>query len=1574
MSLYRWLHISDLHFKTGDDPDQENMIATLLVACKNGKIQADFVIATGDFHNFTDKDNFEPAKTFLQSLIGALGLDISSDLFLVPGNHDQQPSAEKTKFMFALKSKSEKKENLDYSAYLTANSIRIQAILDDFYDYSQLATSLIKLYNPTNPCPVRPEDVHVRTWNNSINFLHLNTAVLSDGCRDHAEGIDIATACSPEIREMLDNGLPTLVLGHHSFFDLHPSFRDRLVQLFNQTNVWAYLAGDRHRLNFHGEDYLIDRKIGIAAWPNIVAGEMAASVDDTFANLGVIRYCWETDKNTVTPEHLVWERNSSGSGFTSLGWESLRPFPMYAKINSKLYFDLMESLAETRRTHPSFQLMEIDETLYPKGFRRFELSDCRAVGDKIEEARPMADFFSESWRSPTQNHLMLEGEGGIGKTVAVLSLITQKSLLPHNVPGIYIPLHRLRVSKEENSISRYICDEILLGDRIQFGELLSLSNMHWENGPRLVLLLDGFNEISLHDRYTIARDIEAWSRKNGVQTITASRFDVRNTLPGLSGEYHTIKLQPLPRDIISEYLLRNNVKMPDENSSLWDVIDYPLMLMLYSQTEVARNQRCAVPLAWRVAENAGEIIWNYLQQELLRCSQSSGNCADALNSVIATEYIAPFISWQMVRSNRFTLTEEEFEGYLSQATEHWRRADRTALPKHIRQVMRHTGGALTWPEIDSQFGMLTNRLNLFRIQENANGNIIRLMHQRFRDCFAAIHLINLTHAMPKEGLLSEAWRHSVDYYVMDFIADLIEETEAALLWEANREIKPTNQTAMRTMLELQKRKRQCDFSCLNFSDLDLRKIHLHAYRWPGKALINLPSDEALFENCYIGLETFMPEGHMSDVTAVAITPGGNRCVSASSDYTLRVWDMATGACLHVLEGHASRIYAVAITPDGSRCVSASWDNTLRIWDMAAGAFLYVLEGHKSSVYAVAITPDGSRCVSASWDNTLRVWDIATGACMQVLEGHSSYVSATAITSDCARCVSASRDNTLRVWDMATGACLYVLAGHTDNVNAVAITSDGGRCISTSEDETLRIWDIARGTCLHVLEGHEDNVTAVAITPDDGRCVSASSDDSLRIWDIATGECLHELKGHTHVVDGTAITPDGRRCVSMSRDYTLRIWDMATGICLNVLNGHTGNVNAVAIAPDGDRCVSASEDRTLRIWDIKTGVCLYMLKGYDNCAKAVEITADGSRCVSMSEENSLRVWDIKTGTCLQVLEGHTGLVYALALTPDGVRCVSASFDNSLRIWNMATGVCLNVLEGHTRKIFAVAITPDGNRCVSASSDTTLRIWDMATGVCLHVLEGHTQLIAAVAITPDGSRCVSASCDNTLRIWDMATGICLHVLTGHMSIVEAVAIAPDGSRCVSISSDKTLRIWGMATGVCLHLLEGNEDSIKAVAITPDGSRCVCASFDDTLHIWSMTTGAYLYALVGHKEWVNAVAIAPDGSRCISASRDNTLRIWDMETGVCLHVLEGHTDNVMIVKITQDGSRCVSASDDRTLRIWDMETGVCLKIICPIPGINLSGVNLKKAIITPHEHADVLRQNGAIVANLEEFSCSN
>jgi len=119
-------------------------------------------------------------------------------------------------------------------------------------------------------------------------------------------------------------------------------------------------------------------------------------------------------------------------------------------------------------------------------------------------------------------------------------------------------------------------------------------------------------------------------------------------------------------------------------------------------------------------------------------------------------------------------------------------------------------------------------------------------------------------------------------------------------------------------------------------------------------------------------------GHSYGVTAVAVSPDGQRIASGSQDNTIKIWDATTGQEEKTLAGHSDWVWGVAFSPDGRRIVSGSNDKTMKIWDATTGQEEKTLAGHSRSVSAVAFSPDGRQIVSGSWDKTIKIWDLTMG--------------------------------------------------------------------------------------------------------------------------------------------------------------------------------------------------------------------------------------------------------------------------------------------------------------------------------------------------------------------------------------------------------------------------------------------------------------------------------------------------------------------------------------------------------------------------------------------------------------------
>ncbi|BGP46258.1 SCF ubiquitin ligase complex subunit cdc4 [Rhodotorula kratochvilovae] len=239
-------------------------------------------------------------------------------------------------------------------------------------------------------------------------------------------------------------------------------------------------------------------------------------------------------------------------------------------------------------------------------------------------------------------------------------------------------------------------------------------------------------------------------------------------------------------------------------------------------------------------------------------------------------------------------------------------------------------------------------------------------------------------------------------------------------------------------------------------------------------------------------------------------------VTGSRDFSLRVWklpmpgkdrdylpkmpehedeqDPASMNPYHLrhLTGHSQAVRA--LSAKGDTLVSGSYDMEVRVWDISTGRCRHVLRGHSQKVYSVVYDHLRKQCASGSMDGTVRLWSTEAGECRAVLEGHTSLVGLLGLTHR--NLVSAAADWTLRIWDPATGACKHSLAAHQGAITC--FQHDEHKVISGS-DGTLKMWDVQTGEFVRDLLTNLTGVWQVAF--DQRYCVSAVSRNGRSEFEI-----------------------------------------------------------------------------------------------------------------------------------------------------------------------------------------------------------------------------------------------------------------------------------------------------------------------------------------------------------------------------------------------------------------------------------------------------------------------------------------
>lgn len=303
--MIRWLHISDLHIE--NKADWNSFKIELINKCKKiGKI--DLVIVTGDFHNFTDKNDFSLAKEFLNYLVEEFGLDIRKDLFVVPGNHDGTTEvAEKEIYIAAAMGKP-----------VDLDKKWVKKLLGAFDDYETFIKELIPNY-PTS----HPAGVHHRIWNGRINFIHCNTALVADGKQKNDQLMDIDNMAVEKYR----SDIPNIILAHNSFFDLNSEQQKRVQDIVRNYPVCAYLCGDQHIQQVKQITYEYNQNRQI---PCVVSYKSSPEPMDAYSVFGMIIGEWEENKKVANLKGWIWR---SGKGFETDALITEQEIDMLGRLN-----------------------------------------------------------------------------------------------------------------------------------------------------------------------------------------------------------------------------------------------------------------------------------------------------------------------------------------------------------------------------------------------------------------------------------------------------------------------------------------------------------------------------------------------------------------------------------------------------------------------------------------------------------------------------------------------------------------------------------------------------------------------------------------------------------------------------------------------------------------------------------------------------------------------------------------------------------------------------------------------------------------------------------------------------------------------------------------------------------------------------------------------------------------------------------------------------------------------------------------------------------------------------------------
>ena len=686
----------------------------------------------------------------------------------------------------------------------------------------------------------------------------------------------------------------------------------------------------------------------------------------------------------------------------------------------------------------------------------------------------------------------------------------------------------------------------------------------------------------------------------------------------------------------------------------------------------------------------------------------------------------------------------------------------------------------------------------------------------------------------------------------------------------------------------------------------------------------------------------------------------------------------------ILTGHTGPVNEVALSRDGRTAVSASSDGTIRVWDLskAGGTLRTVVKASDAryGVLSLAIDAKARRAVSGDHRGPARIWDLRTGRLRRTLirprgDGggpHGDEARGVAMSGDGRLVLTAHDTGIVRVWDARTGRHLRALdEGPRDpGVRGVALSADGRVAFSLDPrpGATSWIWEPHTGRLLGVLTGWFAHARMSA----DGRTLvateawSGQSDGTVHVRDLPSG------RGHTITRPGApadifAVSADGRHAL-VAWSAAVELWETATGRCLRTLT-RRGRPIALALGADGRTAIVGDHDGTVTVlhWSPAGPAAPWShprpraadarLRERDLVRRAlteVDALIGQGRLAAAAEELRraravpgyrrhrplLDRWHrvaragrrtTLAGAWLRAAPPVTGheprvvgreALIMLNRSPEGT---------AVQVWDLAEGVLRHLLDGHGAQISAIVLAEDDRTALSAGGrDGTVRVWDAEQGRCLHVLDavtGTADRVEALAVSADGRTGFSGD-GTVVRVWDLRTGERAGELAGHDDPVFAIAVSADGGVAFTWGSARVPRLWDVRSGRCLHVLDSPDWGHDRFALSRAGDVLLSSHRDGAVKVWDVRSGECRHVLTGHERHAAGVAVSADGGTGASLGADGTLRVWDLVTGECRHTVpKAVRPPARHVLISDDGRFAVTGAGDGAVRVWDLRTGAPL-----------------------------------------------